>query len=384
MKKNYILLFLLSSVLGFAQPPAGYYSTATGTGYALKTQLKTIVTTGHNDQGYGALWTLYSNSALRDNYYENDGSLLDLYSEKPTGADSYNYTSTSQQCGNIAIEGTCYNREHLIAQSYFDDTAVNPMKNDAHHVLPSDGKVNGWRNNYAFGIVDISAGSNPCNSGATNIPCYSTNGSLKGNNKNSGYSAGYSSIVFEPINEFKGDVARAFFYFATRYETQMASFYSNPLNNSEVKAMFDGTNNKVFSNTFLEILKQWHILDPVSPKEIAVNNAIYTFQGNRNPFIDNPTYVTTIWGAPLATDSFELISDINIYPNPSNEQRINIETENELDDIQVISINGQIMQQISKPNRNQNKYTLENLPQGFYFLKLSSENRSIVKKIVIN
>ncbi|ELI6455978.1 ribonuclease [Flavobacterium psychrophilum] len=384
MKKIYLLLFLSAS-LGFAQIPANYYSTATGTGYALKTQLKTIITNGHNDQGYNALWTLYTNTALRDNYYENDGSLLDLYSEKPTGTDSYNYTSTSQQCGNIAVEGTCYNREHLIAQSYFDDTAVNPMKNDAHHVLPSDGKVNGWRGNYAFGIVDVSAGSNPCNSGASNIPCYSTNGSLKGNNKNSGYSAGYSSIVFEPINEFKGDVARAFFYFATRYETQMASFYSNPLNNSEVKAMFDGTNNKVFSNTFLEIMKQWHILDPVSPYEIAKNNQIYyNFQGNRNPFIDNQSYVTAIWGLPLSTASFELIADINIYPNPSNNQRVNIETENELDDIQLININGQIMQEIKKPSAQNHTYTLENLPKGFYFLKLSADSRSITKKIIIN
>lgn len=374
----------MSSFLGFSQIPTGYYDTATGTGYALKTQLKTIVTNGHNDQGYGALWTLYTNSALRDNYYENDGTLLDLYSEKPSGADAYNYNGVSQQCGNVGPEGTCYNREHLVAQSYFDDTATNPMKNDAHHVLPSDSKVNGWRNNYPFGVVDVSAGTNPCNSGATNTPCYSTNGSLKGNNKNSGYSAGSSVMVFEPIDEFKGDVARAFFYFATRYETQMSAFYSNPANTSEVKAMFDGTNDKVFSNTFLEILKQWNILDPVSPKEIAVNNAIYTYQGNRNPYIDNNSYVTTVWGAPLATDSFDMLANVSVYPNPSNDHKINIESEAVLDEIQLVSINGQLIQEIKRPVSQNHTYTLENLPQGFYLLRLNSDNQTIVKKIVIN
>ncbi|WP_244092557.1 T9SS type A sorting domain-containing protein [Flavobacterium psychrophilum] len=94
--------------------------------------------------------------------------------------------------------------------------------------------------------------------------------------------------------------------------------------------------------------------------------------------------MTAIWGLPLSTASFELIADINIYPNPSNNQRVNIETENELDDIQLININGQIMQEIKKPSAQNHTYTLENLPKGFYFLKLSADSRSITKKIIIN
>ncbi|HEX8574915.1 MAG TPA: endonuclease, partial [Flavobacterium sp.] len=331
MKKIYSISLLLFSFISIAQPPAGYYSTATGTGYTLKTQLKTIITNGHVDRGYGALWTLYTNTAFRDNYYENDGSLLDLYSENPIGSDPYTYSSTSGQCGSggYSNEGDCYNREHLVPQAYFDDTAINPMKNDAHHVKPSDGKVNGWRGNYAFGIVNTSSGTNPCNSQSSNIPCYSRNGSLKGNNLNSGYSAGYSGIVFEPINDFKGDVARAFFYFSTRYQDQMSTFYNNPRNTSEAKVMFNGTNDVVFSATFLEILKQWHILDPVSPHEIQSNNAIYAHQGNRNPFIDNPSYVTAIWGAPLSSESFETAT-ISVYPNPANDNKINIQTDIDL------------------------------------------------------
>jgi endonuclease I len=389
MKKNYILLFLLSSVLGFAQPSATYYNTATGTGYALKTQLKTIITTGHVDRGYGSgtsqtnngLWSAYGTTDRDMGIgYEDDNTIVDIYSERPAAADPYNYNfntasgGNNGQCGNVGVEGTCYNREHLIPQSYFGGSTPPSqyaiMRNDVQHVYPTDGKVNGNRSDYAFGKVSTAS-------------ITSLNGSKLGTASNTGYALGFSGTVFEPIDEFKGDIARVFFYFATRYEDDMDELYTS-YTTVDARVMFNGTTNQVFSPTFLNILLTWNTQDPVSTKETLRNNASFAHQGNRNPYIDNNSYVTTIWGLPLATESFELIADINVYPNPSNEQRINIETINELDDIQVININGQIMQQISKPNKNQNKYTLENLPQGFYFLKLSSDNKSIVKKIVIN
>lgn len=374
MKKIYILVFILSQSISFAQIPAGYYNTATGNGYTLKTQLYNIIK-NHNDQGYPALWTLYTNTAFRDNYYENDGSLLDMYSEKPAGPDSYQYTSTSQQCGNYNGEGVCYNREHLIPQSYFDNYAIDPMKNDAFHVIPSDGYVNGQRNNLPFGRVNSATYT-------------STNGSKKGSNLNSGYSAGYSGTVFEPIDEFKGDIARSFFYFATRYENIMSNFY-NTANGSttEAKVMFDGSNNKVFSDTFLNILITWHLNDPVSAKEIAINNRVYQHQGNRNPYIDHPEYVCQVWSTPcaaLSNQNFASLETISVYPNPSNENKITIETDIELDEIQLINLNGQLIQWIKKPEFSNNTYTLENLPQGFYLLRLNSKNQSLTKKIVIN
>lgn len=180
MKKLYSLILSALSIAAFGQIPNGYYNNATGSGYALKTQLRTIISNGHSDQGYNALWTLFTNSAFRDNYYENNGTLLDMYSENPAGADSYEYSSTSEQCGNYNSESDCYNREHLVPQSYFEDYQVNPMKNDPFHVVPADGWVNGQRGNLPFGPVSS--------------PTYtSSNGSKKGNNTNSGYSAGYSS-----------------------------------------------------------------------------------------------------------------------------------------------------------------------------------------------
>ena len=260
---------LLIINLMIAQIPAGYYDAANGkTGYELKTALKDIITNGHNDQGYDALYTLYQSSDV-DNYYENDQTLLDIYSEIPSGADSYEYAQTGDKCGNYQGEGDCYNREHLVPQSVFNSAA--PMKNDGHFVVPSDGYVNSKRSNYAFGIVN-------------NPDWTSTNGSKVGPNT----TAGYTGTVFEPIDEFKGDIARMLFYFATRYEDQVAS-WSHP--------MLNGTSDQVFSDWFLDILLQWNTDDPVSQREIDRNEAVYNFQGNRNPYIDHPEWVNEVWNS---------------------------------------------------------------------------------------
>ena len=352
--------------------PPGYYNAATGTGYVLKTQLKTIISTGHIDRGYSSLWNLYSNNAFRDTNYENDNSLLDLYSENPTGPDPYNFTSSGQQCGSYSNEGDCYNREHIVPQAFFDNVAIDPMKNDPFHVAPVDGKVNGLRDNFPYGKV--------------NVPNSTTlNGSKLGPNVNSGYSAGYSSTVFEPLDEFKGDIARSIFYFVTRYEDSMSSFFNACTVVS--KNMFDGTNSNAFSPTFLNILITWNQLDPVSTKEIAKNNAIYTYQGNRNPYIDHPEYICQIWTtacAALGTNNYTLLEKILVYPNPSNNGTVNIASELTLDEINLININGQILQQINHPAAINKIYTITNLPQGFYFLKLTSNNETVIKKVTIN
>ncbi|KAF2333659.1 endonuclease [Flavobacterium ginsenosidimutans] len=274
MKKNYFLLLLFLTTIGFAQIPSGYYSTATGTGFTLKTQLYNIIK-GHTDNGYAGLYTTYQTSDV-DNFYENDGTVLDMYSENPSGTDPYTYTTgTTQRCGNYSVEGDCYNREHIIPQSVFNEQS--PMVADAHFITPTDGKVNGIRSNYPHGNV----------SSATYT---SQNGSKLGSSAVSGY----SGTVFEPINEFKGDIARMYFYFATRYENTVAGYSY---------AMFNGSSNQVFTTAFLNMLLAWHAQDPVSAREIARNNAIYTRQNNRNPFIDHPEYVNQIWGGTSSGDT---------------------------------------------------------------------------------
>ncbi|MFB9110711.1 endonuclease [Flavobacterium gyeonganense] len=268
MKKFYILLFTFYAVFCSAQAPANYYSTATGTGYTLKTQLYNIIK-DHTDNGYSGLYVTYQTSDI-DNFYENDGSILDMYSENPNGNDPYNYSAgATQRCGSAGYsnEGDCYNREHIIPQSVFDEKA--PMVSDAHFITPTDGKVNGVRSNYPHSVV-----ATP------------TQTSLNGSKLGASTTAGYSGLVFEPIDEFKGDIARMYFYFATRYENTVAG-YSYP--------MFNGTSNKVFTPAFLSQLIAWHNQDPVSAREIARNNAIYARQNNRNPYIDHPEYVAAIW-----------------------------------------------------------------------------------------
>ncbi|MBF4518217.1 endonuclease [Flavobacterium sp. ANB] len=274
MKKIYSYLLLMFVSVGIAQIPSGYYNTATGTGYTLKTQLYNIIK-GHTDNGYAGLYTTYQTSDV-DNFYENDGTVLDMYSENPSGTDPYNYsTGTTQRCGNYSVEGDCYNREHIIPQSVFNE--ASPMVADAHFITPTDGKVNGMRSNYPHGTV----------SSATYT---SQNGSKLGSSSVSGY----SGTVFEPVNAFKGDIARMYFYFATRYENTVAGYSY---------AMFDGSSNKVFTTAFLNVLLAWNAQDPVSAREIARNNAIYARQNNRNPYIDHPEYVNQIWGGTSSTDT---------------------------------------------------------------------------------
>ena len=252
-----------------------YYAEAAGlAGYTLKTALHNIIK-NHTAQGYSALWTFYTVNEL-DNYYEQDGSILDIYSENPAGSDPYIYAATVNQCGTYNSEADCYNREHSFPRSWFGG-AIEPMNSDVHHIFATDGFVNSKRSSFPYGKV----GS------ATFI---SSNGSKLGVALSS---TGYSGTVFEPIDEFKGDIARAYFYMATRYQDQISAWQGN---SAEADAALNGSSNQVFESWLLQLLKQWHAQDPVSQKERDRNDAAYQHQGNRNPFVDYPQFVTEIWG----------------------------------------------------------------------------------------
>ena len=80
---------------------------------------------------------------------------------------------------------------------------------------------------------------------------------------------------------------------ATRYENVIAGWENNT---SSSDAVLNGNANTVFEPWALDMLKRWHAQDPVSQKEIDRNNAAYSYQGNRNPFIDHPELVSEIWG----------------------------------------------------------------------------------------
>lgn len=352
MKKVTTLLLGFLFSLTVAQAPTGYYNGTDGlTGSALKSKLSQIITAGHQDKGYKALYTAYKTTDT-DNFYENDGSVLDMYSENPTGPDPYNYQHGVKQCGNIgANEGGCYNREHIIPQSLFNENT--PMVSDVHHIRPADGKVNGYRSNYPFGMVP-----NPSRT------------SLNGSKVGSSGSAGYGGTVFEPIDEFKGDIARMIFYFVTRYETKLSTFSTGNLLGSTA---FPG-----LQSWELEVLKTWAANDPVSPMETVRNNASYTFQGNRNPFIDHPEWITSIWGpANLATvESSVSKSDLVIYPNPVKNGELNVKGIDvaKITTAQIFDTTGKLVQTISQPFKNNNKINLKNLPKGIYILKTNMQS----------
>ncbi|WP_395044960.1 endonuclease [Flavobacterium sp.] len=290
MKSKLQLLILLSSFLSFSQIPTGYYSTATGTGYALKTQLYNKIK-GHTNNGYAGLWTTYATSD-RDNQYENDNTVFDLYSENPNGIDPVIFAYGTNQCGTYTTQGNCYNREHIIPQSVFN--SASPMVADAHFIPPVDGYVNGMRSDNPHGTVAVAAWT-----------------SLNGSKVGTSSVVGYTGKVFEPLNDFKGDIARMYFYFATRYENTVSTYIFD---------MFNGTSNQVFTTPFLNMLITWHNQDPVSAREIARNNAIYARQLNRNPFIDHPEYVSMIWGGTPPT------LDTTIPTTPANLVASNITT----------------------------------------------------------
>ena len=224
--------------------------------------------------GNQEIWQFYD-VASRDKYFENDNSLLDRYSENPTGRDGYNYVVFLDQCGSYNSEADCYNREHSFPKSWFGGK-VEPMNSDVHHIFASDGFVNSKRGSYPFGEV-------------ANATFTSTNGSKLGSATNS---IGYSGTVFEPIDEFKGDFARAYFYMATRYENIIGAWQSNS-NYSD--AVLDGSSGKVYEAWLVAMLLKWHNQDPVSQLEQDRNQAAFEFQGNRNPYVDHPEFVEMIW-----------------------------------------------------------------------------------------
>ena len=251
------------------------------------------------------------------------------------------------------------------------------MRTDAFHVWPTDGKVNGWRSNFAFGNVVNRNSASPCNSGATNTPCKSLNGTTKGK-----YITNNSITVVEPIDEFKGDIARALLYFSTRYEDLMPDFYRTTRSNSKV--MFDGSTNKAFSDEFLNQLITWHVQDPVSQRELDINDLIYNYQGNRNPYIDNPDYVQRIWGTLSSTDfDYQDRTDISVIN--TNNQSVIVELKNNNKKIQQVSVynlNGQLVQQEQNHN-NSEKMEIKILTKGVYVIKVVGNGLEINRKVII-
>lgn len=282
MIKKYLLTLAILPVLAYAQAPAGYYSGTEGlSGYALKSKLHDIISKNYNWH-YDDLKTLYGQTDI-DKYYDYDASnttyLLDIYSNNPTGTTAYHYT-LSNIISSANAEGLGWNREHMMPQSSFN--SAYPMYSDLFFVVPTDARINQLRSNYPYG----KAGST--------VYYNFTNGSKQASNGTPG--AIYTGRVYEPIDEFKGDVARSLLYFVVRYEGKLGGFnYSTNADPTKDQNPLNGTEEKAYDDWYIAMLLNWHQQDPVSAREITRNNSVYNIQKNRNPFIDHPEWVNLIW-----------------------------------------------------------------------------------------
>lgn len=364
MKNKITLLFLLNSLFLVAQSgaPATYYNNFNWnqTGTALKNALSTKITNTHtNTLSYSE-----AESAIKvidlDPTNNNTTNVLLLYGFSANICPSSTSDDNDHRRRNKNDDGggaSCeWNREHTYAKSLgTPNLGESGPGADAHHLRAADVQRNSDRGSKKFS----SGSGNSASQGAT----------------------------WYPGDEWKGDVARMMMYMYLRYGNQCLP-----------KNVTSGTINTLDSN-MINLLLQWNAEDPVSQYEDNRNtylgNANNNYgQGNRNPFIDNPYLATLIWGGQaaenrwptiyLATPTFNLADDLAVYPNPTNDHKINISTEISVEEIQLITINGQILQQIKNPTSYNNSYSVENIPQGFYLLRITANNQTVVKKVIVN
>ena len=332
------LLLFCSSLFVSSQAPQGYYDPAAGLhGTALQQALHDIID-NHTVISYDAIWNAFFTTDVKP-----DGKVWDMYSDIPGGTPPYEFTFGSNQCGNYSSEGDCYNREHSWPKSWFSD--LTPMYTDLFHIYPTDGYVNNKRDNYPYGKV-----------GSANWT--SENGSKLGNCS----APGYSGIVFEPIDAFKGDFARSYFYMATRYYNEDSGWAGSD--------MTDGSQLKPWAMT---MMLQWSQQDPVSQKETDRNNAIYILQNNRNPFIDHPEFAQNIWGANagIADRASEII--LQTFPNPASgkcELTLPSITGKHIPEILVYSATAKQLEVPVSWNANKAEINVEHLPSGIYFVRV--------------
>lgn len=291
MKRTiFIWMAAVCCIICRAQVPDNYvslYEQLIGkSGNALFSELETIAATGYQSHSYADLWTFFNTTDVDENGY-----IWDMYSD-------CRFTPITNKCGNYRNVCDCYNREHSLPKSWFGGSDSNAPGTDLFHLVPTDGKVNGQRSNYAFG---------ECSNGT-----YLTN-QARGKLGASTF-AGYTNVgtVFEPDDIYKGDFARSYFGMLVRYGTSFAFNQADGGTKmfSNSGAQISASNHYGLTEYSVALLMRWHQLDAVSSKETNRNNAIQQTQGNRNPFIDCPVLAEYLWGnkAGQAVTRADLVS----------------------------------------------------------------------------
>lgn len=344
------IILIFAGTLGFSQPQAYYNGIDFSlNGIPLKNALATRITSTHTRNiSYAQVWTALKVTDLDP---QNSNNVILVYGHP--GVTTGTYARTRSKNSNGGATGD-WNREHTYAKSLgTPDLGESGPGADAHHLRASDVSWNGARGSKKF-----AAGSG--NSGPAGSNWY-------------------------PGDEWKGDIARMMMYMYVRYNTRCL-----PAN----VGVGSTTNTP---DGMIDLFLEWNAQDPVSEIERQRNTYLATTsntagQGNRNPFIDNPYLATKIWGGTPAEDTWGTLSstkfegkiEFAVYPNPTSDNRIFVQTEEAINNIKIVSIDGKVIQNINQPLFENNQFEINNLSSGFYFIVLNGNQKTSTKKFIVN
>jgi endonuclease I len=277
-----VVASLAVSSFAFAAIPVGYYdSVNTINGQALQDSLHEIID-DHQRFPYTSTATdTWDILETADQDPDNPNNVIDIYK---------NASYAKEGGGN-----TFYNREHSWPKSYGfpSDGITNYAYTDTHHLFISDSSYNSSRSNKPF---------DSCVSGCSEKITL-VNNNRGGTSAESNLTAGSGSEgTWQTWSGRKGDVARALMYLSVRYEggTHGITGVSEPDliltdDRNLIGQSNQGVNISVAYMGLKSVLLQWHKDDPVDSYDILHNDTVYSFQGNRNPFIDHPEYVACVF-----------------------------------------------------------------------------------------
>lgn len=347
MKK--ITLLLLLPFYCLAQIPA-YYSSVDFTQNAedIKSQLSALVTTTHT---YQLIYTPDVWNALKQSDLDpNDNTKVLLiygYNDNDAATNNDRTRSKDLSCHTSSCAGK-WVREHVFAKSNGNpNLGEEGPGSDAHHLRAIDSQLNGSRGDKLFAT-------------------------------GSGNAQSMGTATWYPGDEWRGDVARMVMYMYLRYQTQCL-----PVNNGAGSTSYSPLGD--MPNIFLE----WNQQDPVSQFEINRNNILQTWQGNRNPFIDNPYLATKIWGGPQATDTWGVLAteaefaEDNVVLYPTITTGI-INVENTGGRNFTYSAYNNLGQQVQVQNSG-SVIDMANNAKGLYFVTLTDDaGKSKTFRIILN
>jgi len=291
--------------------------------------------------------------------YPYSGSSTDVWDIlKETDKDTANpdnvilfYTGWSVNAAQEYNNGKGWNREHVWAKSRGDFGTSPGPGTDLNHIRPADISVNSARNNRSFDTCSVPYLDNGVATG-----CFTSK----------------TRWVWQPRKAVQGDVARMIFYMAARYEGE------NGEPDLHVVDYLPEKSDKSPVQAKLSILLKWNVSDPVDNFERHRNDVVYSYQNNRNPFIDHPEYVNRIWGSDstLAGVDNPAAKFIRLYPNPVSGELhfVHAEKLNK----ELFAADGRKVKQTTS-----NRMQLSNLPGGIYVVIFKDSEGNIVRRMKI-